>query len=85
MEALKALGTVVWLSGDFETLCARAFRAGRRPMLDGKSKEEIQALDESRIPYYRQAHLVVDTTGAGADQVVRRILALLHERERVPS
>jgi shikimate kinase len=84
MEALRALGTVVWLSGDFERLYARASRGGRRPMLDGKSKEEIRALYESRIPYYRQAHLVVDTT-AGADQVVRRILALLHERERAPS
>ena len=85
MEALKALGTVIWLAGDFDTLYARASRAAARPMLDGKPKAEVQALYESRIPFYRQAHLTVDTGGLGVDQVVNRILALLRESERVPS
>lgn len=80
MEALKALGTVIWLAGDFETLYARAGQAGARPMLDGKPKAEVQALYESRMPYYRQAHLTVDTAGLGVDQVVNQILALLRER-----
>src|SRR5438034_727393 len=35
-EALQALGTVVWLTGDFATLYERALRAGERPMLAGR-------------------------------------------------
>ena len=83
MEALKAMGTVVWLAGDFETLYARALRSGSRPMLEGKPKEEVAALYRARQPYYRQAHFVVETTGLGVDQVVRRILSLLRHRARV--
>ena len=77
MEALKAMGTVVWLAGEFEALYERALRSDSRPMLDGKSKEEVAALYQAREPYYRQAHFTVETTGSGVDQVVRRIEALL--------
>jgi len=80
MEALKDLGTVIWLAGDFETLASRASRAGARPMLDGRPKADVEALYENRIPYYRQAHLTVETAGLGVDQVVTHILALLRER-----
>lgn len=83
MDALKALGTVVWLTGEFDALYARALRSGSRPMLDGKPKEEVAALYRAREPYYRRAHFVVETTGLGVDQVVRRILALLRQRARV--
>lgn len=83
MEALRAMGTVVWLTGEFEALYERALRSGSRPMLDGKPKEEVAALYRAREPYYRQAHFGVDTTGAGVDQVVRQIQALLRSRERV--
>jgi shikimate kinase len=83
MEALKAMGTVVWLAGEFEALYARALRSGSRPMLEGRPKEEVAALYRAREPYYRQAHLVVETAGLGVDQVVRRILSLLRQRERV--
>ena len=83
MEALRAMGTVVWLAGEFEALYARALRSGSRPMLDGQPREEVAALLHAREPYYRQAHLAVETTGLGVDQVVRRILALLRERARV--
>jgi len=73
-EALRALGTVIWLAGDFETLYERAQRAGARPMLSSRSREEADALYRARRPYYAQAHLTVDTTGIGLDQIVARIL-----------
>ncbi len=81
MEALKELGTVIWLAGNFETLYQRASGAGARPMLDGRSTDEVRALYESRIPYYRQANLMVETDRLGVDQVVNHILLLLRERE----
>jgi shikimate kinase len=77
MDTLKALGTVVWLRGDLAALRERASRSGDRPMLVGRSVEDIERLYRLREPYYAQADLVVDTTGLGVDQVVARMLAAL--------
>ena len=77
MEALRAMGTVLWLTGEFDLLYERALRSGSRPLLDGKPKAEVAALYRAREPYYRQAHFTVETTKAGVDHAVRRIQALL--------
>jgi shikimate kinase len=83
-EQLRVLGTVVWLDGDFATLYARALRGGERPMLAGKSREDVEALYRARVPYYRQAHVTVDTAGLGLDQVAARIIqSLTAARPRV--
>ena len=82
MEDLRALGTVIWLAGDFDALYERALRAGERPMLAGRSRDEVEALYRSREPDYRQADLTVDTTGLGPDEVVARILGALAVRLR---
>jgi shikimate kinase len=58
----------------------RAQRAGARPMLAGRGRDEIEALYRAREPYYRQADLTVDTTGINPDQVVAKLLLLLRER-----
>ena len=84
MEALKAMGTVVWLTGRFDVLHKRALRSGSRPLLDGKPKEEVAALYRGREPYYRQAHFTIETTGVGVDQVVRRIETLLRSPRPQP-
>jgi shikimate kinase len=80
-EALAALGTVVWLTGDFETLYQRALRGGERPMLAGRTREDALALWRAREPFYAQAALTVDTTSLGPDQVAARILGALRARE----
>jgi shikimate kinase len=80
--ALRSLGTVVWLSGDFGTLYERAQRSGERPMLAGRSREEAEKLYRAREPFYRQADLTVDTTAIGPDQVAAQILSALAARER---
>jgi shikimate kinase len=46
-------------------------------MLDGRPFEEIEKLYREREPYYRRAHITVDTTGLGPDQVVARVIAAL--------
>ena len=77
MEALRELGTVVWLAGDVGQLYERARRLGQRPMLDGRPYEAIEALYRDREPYYRKADLIVDTVAQTPDQVVARIVASL--------
>jgi len=79
MEALHALGTVVWLRGDLSELRARATRSGDRPMLAGRSSADIEELLRRREIYYRQAHVSVDTTGLGPDEVVARVMTALRE------
>ena len=79
MAALRELGTVVWLSGDLVTLDERARRTGRRPMLEGRSLDAIRELYRDRDRYYRHAHITVDTTALGPDQVVTRVLVALRE------
>jgi shikimate kinase len=81
-EALRAIGTVVWLSGDFDVLYERALRGGDRPMLAGKTRRQAEALYEARKPFYAKADLVVETTGLNPDQVAARVVAALAERER---
>jgi shikimate kinase len=81
MEALRALGLVVWLKGDLGELYRRASRTGGRPMLAGRSFAEVEALYRRREPYYAQADLAVDTTGIGPDEVVRRLVAALRARD----
>jgi shikimate kinase len=79
-EALRALGTVVWLSGDFDVLYERARRMGERPMLAGRTREEVAAIYQGRETYYRQADLTVDTTRRNTDQVVTQVLLALKPR-----
>jgi shikimate kinase len=84
LEALRAIGTVVWLSGDFGALYERALRGGDRPMLSGKTREQAEALYEARKPFYAKADLAVDTTGLNPDQVAPRVAAALAERLHNP-
>jgi len=83
MERLRELGTVVWLDGDVRELHGRASHIGNRPMLDGRSIGEIDELYRVRQPYYRRAHIAIDTTGLGADQVAARVLAALRDAHAV--
>jgi shikimate kinase len=82
LEALRAIGTVVWLSGDFATLYERALRGGDRPMLHGRTREQAEALYETRKSFYSRADLAVDTTPLNPDQVAARVAAALAERQR---
>jgi shikimate kinase len=85
MEALRELGIVVWLAGDLADLHERARRSGDRPMLTGRSAEDLEALYRAREPYYRRAHIMVDTSGLGPDQVVARVLAALRGTHAAPA
>ena len=83
-ETLRELGTVVWLGGDFASLYARAQRAGERPMLAGRSRDDVEALYRAREPFYAQADLTVRTDGLGPEQVTAAVLAALRARAATP-
>jgi shikimate kinase len=82
--ALRALGTVVWLAGDFAALYERALRSGDRPMLAGRTRADVEALYRSRERFYREADLTIDTTELNPDQVAASVLRALRSRGRQP-
>lgn len=82
LEALRAVGTIVWLAGDFATLYERALRGGDRPMLQDKTPRQVEALYEERRRFYSRADLSVETTGLNPDQVAARVAAALAARPR---
>jgi shikimate kinase len=84
MERLRGLGFVIWLRGGLPELLARARRQGARPMLDGRSDEDLLALLKAREPFYSQAHLTIETNGRSVDQVVAELVAAVRaEHARV--
>ena len=82
LEALRSIGTVVWLGGDFATLYERALRGGDRPMLHGKTRAQAETLYEGRKLFYSRADLVVETAGLNPDQVAAHVVAALSARLR---
>ena len=78
MEALRALGTVIWLKSPFDEMYARALRARTRPMLESRTRADVEALYRERERYYGLAHLTVNTGGLGLDQAVGRIVSAIN-------
>lgn len=81
MEALKSMGTVIWLRGGFDLIYERARRSGTRPMLVERSRKDVEALYGQREPYYQEAHLTIDVDGLSLDQVVARVISELVSRD----
>jgi shikimate kinase len=84
LEALRSIGTVVWLSGEFAALYERALRGGDRPMLSGKTRAQAEALYLARVPFYAKADLAVDTTALNPDQVAAEVQKALRGWARPP-
>ncbi len=79
LARLKALGTVVWLRGNFATLYDRATRAKTRPLLMDRGREDVEALYQERETFYAQAHLIVETDGLGPDEVAHALVRALEK------
>jgi len=75
-EALRRIGTVVWLDADPEALFERATRSGRRPLLQTEDpRGTFDVLLAARRATYEEASDVrFDSTGLGHDEVARSIL-----------
>jgi XRE family transcriptional regulator, aerobic/anaerobic benzoate catabolism transcriptional regulator len=76
---LRRACRTVWLKARPEDHWERVLAQGDgRPMRENpRAMDELRALFESRSPLYAQAHLTVDTGGAGVDEVVAKIEGVL--------
>ncbi|MFQ5350116.1 MAG: shikimate kinase [Thermoanaerobaculia bacterium] len=78
LESLRGRGLIVWLKLPFAELVARveAAGAGSRPLYG--DRQQARELYRERLPFYRQADLVLAVEGGqSVESVVRRLVAEL--------
>lgn len=73
-EAMLHRGYVVALTADPEQLIARVSQDQGRPLLQGNVAERVYKLLEDRKGAYDFAHLTIDTTHLGVEEVVAHIM-----------
>lgn len=59
---MKENGLMVFLYCDMEVVLQRLENDNIRPLIQQKSKEEIKALFSERLPLYKKAHIMMDTS-----------------------
>lgn len=75
---MKQAGLVVYLRAGWQTLERRLSRGSGRPLADPtKGWESIRRLWESRLPWYEEADVIIDTDHERVDAVVRDIITRL--------
>ena len=79
---MKRNGTVVYLRASWPTLERRLARSSGRPLADPQQGwDKIRQLWHSRLPWYEEADLVIDTDQLTGPEVVRAIIARLGLKE----
>ena len=79
---MKQLGTVVYLRADWPTLAKRLAKSQGRPLADPqRGQDAIWRLWQSRLLWYEEADLVVDTDRMRVNDVVCQIMTRLGYEE----
>ncbi len=81
LERMREAGLVVTLAIDAKTAVARAGDAQTRPLL-ARPLRSVVELAESRDPFYRRAHAIVDA-GQSVDRVVDDVAAIAELYQRL--
>lgn len=84
MDYLNSVAETVYLKATPETILAHLSLAkGNRPLLEGKSPEELDAYVraqlEEREPYYEKAHHVVDVNILDSFEKINDVVALVRD------
>ena len=75
---MKQLGQVVYLRASWPTIERRLARSSGRPLADPQQGwEKIRQLWQSRLPWYEEADLVIDTDQLTVPETVRAIISHL--------
>ncbi|MDQ0337679.1 shikimate kinase [Caldalkalibacillus uzonensis] len=74
---LKKLGISIYLHVPFDTIVDRLKRDSQRPLWDGTQLEAMKCKYEARLPYYRQADVIIETQGKSVEEIVQDIAAAI--------
>ncbi len=83
LAVMRANGLVIALTAPLDELKERVADPSTRPMLR-RSPDELQALYDSRIPHYRQAHASVRTEDRSVEEVARNVVRLVATGAMIP-
>jgi shikimate kinase len=76
---MKGERHVVWLKASLATLAARIGTTGERPHFDGDPAVTLSELYKVRRPLYAEvADVTIDVDDAAPEEIVERILAVVH-------
>jgi shikimate kinase len=79
VRLLRERALLICLTASTDALARRVGNGGKRPLLRGADrKERIEELLREREPKYAQADAIIDTTDLTIDQVVDRVIELIH-------
>ena len=85
-EILNKNAITVWLRAKPETLLSRMDNLNNRPLLqDGDPLSTLIDLYSEREPYYKKAHLIIDTDNLSTGQSVKILTSALRERDILKS
>lgn len=75
-------GIVVFLKAGEETVYERVSRNNRRPLAQGKSKEELAELYRSRLPYYEECHICLEEGKKNPEQCAAWLEEQIRHRQK---
>ncbi|KPB05205.1 shikimate kinase [Bacillus sp. CHD6a] len=73
IEWMKKNGCVIFLYADPDVIWNRLENDTTRPLIQQRKKEEILELFGNRLPFYKQAHITLDTTALSLDEAVEAV------------
>ncbi|MBA2878990.1 shikimate kinase [Anoxybacillus kamchatkensis] len=76
-QFMREHGIVIYLHCELHELFRRLADDTTRPLLMENKQKQIKQLFEQRIPWYREAHMTIDTTNRTIDDIVENIVSLL--------
>lgn len=79
-EWMKQTGTIIYLHCEFAEIMRRLADDDTRPLFSNQ-QAEFQRLWEQRLPYYSEAHIVIDTTGKRVEEIVQEIMEWIKKPE----
>ncbi|WP_245308335.1 shikimate kinase [Halalkalibacter urbisdiaboli] len=76
-EIMDERGTVVYLHCEIDEIIRRTEGDESRPLLQNKNKQAVLELFQQRLPLYKQADIIIDTTEKTVMQIVQELKGLL--------
>ncbi|MFC0269977.1 shikimate kinase [Metabacillus herbersteinensis] len=73
-EWMRETGLIIFLKTDLEVILQRLENDESRPLAQNKSKLELSELLKSRLPYYNDCTLTLDTTHKSINEIVEEII-----------
>ncbi|EMT47171.1 shikimate kinase [Anoxybacillus flavithermus] len=76
-QFMRAHGIVIYLHCELHELFRRLADDATRPLIMKNKQEQIKKLFEQRLPWYKEAHMTIDTTNRTVDDIVQSIVFML--------